>query len=135
MPIYPTPDQFAVLAKADIEGPVQMLNLLQFKERAEYEDGRETTLTGREAYALYAEQMIPFVEAGGGRLVHSAEAHLLVVGDGELEWDLVGIVEYPSKEAFLALVQRPEVAEFSVHRTAGLAHQLLVACSATAGLS
>ena len=128
MPIYP-------LAKADIEGPVQMLNLLQFKQRAEYEDGRETTLSGREAYALYAEQMIPFVEAGGGRLVHSSEAQLLMIGDGELEWDLVGIVEYPSKEAFLALVQRPEVAEFSVHRAAGLAHQLLVACSATPGLS
>ena len=108
MPIYPSEEQFRALASASFEGPVQMLNLLKFKERAEYEDGRETNLTGREAYALYAEKMIPFVAEHGGRLVHSSEPHLLMIGDGGLEWDMVGIVEYPTKEAFLEIVQRPE---------------------------
>jgi len=30
--------------------PINMLNLLKFKEKAEYEDARETSLSGAEAY-------------------------------------------------------------------------------------
>lgn len=129
MPIYPRPDQIKALLESDSEGPVAMLNLLEFKERAEYEDGRETDLSGREAYALYGRQMAPFVASKGGRLLHSSVPRRLVIGDGELEWDAVAIMEYPSKEAFVAIASAPEVAGFSVHRAAGLARQLLVACS------
>ena len=46
MPIYPRPDQFEALMKSDLEGPICMLNLLRFKPKAEYEDSRETDLTG-----------------------------------------------------------------------------------------
>ncbi len=130
MPIYPRPDQIQALLRAELDGPIAMLNLLKFKERAEYEDSRESDLSGREAYQLYGQQMAPFVESHGGRLLHSSVAHLMMIGDGELEWDMVGIMEYPSKEAFTKIVGAPEVAEFSVHRTAGLAHQLLIACTA-----
>ena len=130
MAIYPRPDQIQDLLEAKLTGPVEMLNLLKFKERAEYEDGRETSLSGREAYQLYAEKMVPFVTGKGGRVLHTAEAKLLMIGDGGLAWDMVAIVEYPSAEGFAKIIQEPEVAEFAVHRTAGLAHQLLIACSA-----
>ena len=43
MPIYPNPDQIQALLKSDLEGPIAMLNLLKFKERAEYEDGSRRT--------------------------------------------------------------------------------------------
>lgn len=131
MAIYPRPDQLQGLMQASLSGPVAMLNLLKFKELAEYEDGRETALSGREAYQRYAEQMVPFVVARGGRVVHSSEAQRLVIGDGDLAWDTVAIVEYPSQEAFAKIIEAPEVAEFAVHRSAGLAHQLLIACSAS----
>lgn len=134
MPIYPRPDQFEALMKSDIEGPICMLNLLVFKQRAEYEDGRESELSGREAYGLYGALMKPFVESKGGHLHHTSSAHLLMIGDGELEWDAVAIMEYPSRQAFVEIATAPEVAEFGVHRSAGLAHQLLVACSEMAGL-
>jgi uncharacterized protein (DUF1330 family) len=130
MPIYPRPDQIQALLRAELDGPVAMLNLLKFKERAEYDDGRESDLSGREAYPLYGQQMAPFVASHGGRLLHSSAAHLMMIGDGELEWDMVAIMEYPSKEAFTKIVGAPEVAGFSVHRAAGLAHQLLIACTA-----
>ena len=130
MPIYPRPDQIKALLESDLEGPIDMLNLLKFKERAEYEDGRETKLSGREAYQLYGADMAPFVASRGGRLLHSSNARALMIGDGDLEWDMVAIMEYPSKEDFVKIATAPEVAEFGVHRTAGLAHQLLVACTA-----
>ena len=129
MPIYPRPDQIQALLQSDLSGPISMLNLLKFKDRAEYEDGRDSDLSGREAYHLYGQQMAPFVESQGGRLLHSSAALLLMIGDGELEWDMVAIMQYPSKQDFAKIVGAPEVAEFAVHRTAGLAHQLLVACT------
>ena len=130
MPIYPRPDQIQALVASEMTGPICMLNLLEFKELAEYEDGRETSLSGREAYQLYADQMAPFVVSKGGVLLHSSAAHLLVIGDGELEWDAVAIMQYPSTKDFTMIAGAPEVAGFAVHRTAGLAHQLLVACAA-----
>ena len=130
MPIYPRPEQIQALLESDLQDPICMLNLLKFKERAEYEDGRETDLTGQEAYQLYGEKMRPFVESHGGRLLHSSAAHFLMIGDGDLEWDMVAIMEYPSKEAFVKIASDPQVAEFGVDRAAGLAHQLLVACTA-----
>ena len=129
MPIYPRPDQFEALMKSDIQGPISMLNLLSFKQKAEYEDGRESDLSGAEAYALYGQQMKPFVESKGGTLRHSSAAHFLMIGDGDLEWHAVAIMEYPSRAAFVEIATAKEVAEFGVHRSAGLAHQLLVACS------
>ena len=131
MAIYPRPDQIKALLESDFEGPVCMLNLLKFKERAEYEDGRETNLSGREAYQRYGEQMAPFVESNGGRLLHSSAARFLMIGEGDIEWDMVAIMEYPSKADFVKIASAPDVAKFAVHRTAGLESQLLVACSAT----
>ena len=124
----PQPEQIQTLLEGPKEAPVVMLNLLKFKEHAEYEDGRETNLSGRDAYQLYAERAVQFMTADGGRLVHSSETRLLLIGDGELEWDMVGILEYPSIEKFMKLLESPEFAEFGVHRSAGLAHQLLIAC-------
>ena len=129
MPIYPNAAQFEALMKSGLDGPIDMLNLLKFKDRAEYEDGRETDLSGREAYMLYGEKMQPFVESNGGKMLYGGAAQLLMIGDDDLEWDMVAIMQYPSKAAFVKIATSPDVAEFGVHRTAGLDHQLLVACT------
>jgi hypothetical protein len=47
------PDPSAIKPFIETEGTVCMVNLLKFKEQAEYADGREASLTGREAYNLY----------------------------------------------------------------------------------
>ena len=49
------------------EGPIYMLNLLKFKEKAEYQDGQSSQLTGADAYALYAAEVSKIlVKLGGG---------------------------------------------------------------------
>ena len=107
------------LNNCDIEGPVYMLNLLSFKEKAVYLDGRSTELTGRQAYKLYGEQMIPFVTQCGGRLIFSGDPQFWLlgsfketilssgVGQRGVLWDSVAIVEYPSKEVFVSIVSDP----------------------------
>lgn len=126
--VYPKGAQLAALMAAPHDGPIVMLNLLKFRAKAEYKDGRETTLSGRDAYMLYGEQMAPFVEARGGRMRFTGVIAGLAIGEvGEL-WDIAAMMEYPSAKAFVEIATSPEVAGFGVHREAGLAGQLLIPC-------
>ena len=127
--VYPAAEQIMPLA-SDSSGPVVMLNLLKFHERAQYRDGRADAVSGREAYMRYAAAMQPIVEGAGGRFLFSGDVQGLVIGAVEELWDLVGIVEYPSRAEFFRIATSPEVHDIGVHREAGLAGQLLIPLTA-----
>jgi uncharacterized protein (DUF1330 family) len=77
------------------KGPVLMLNLLKFKE-----DG------GMESYMAYSEAVAPMLEKVGGDVFYSGlPAERLI---GEEQWDLVALVRYPSRGAFLDMVTSDE---------------------------
>jgi uncharacterized protein (DUF1330 family) len=126
MAMNPTSEQFTEFIEKAPAGPIRMLNLLKFKEKAVYKDGRKTDLTGRATYEKYMDEMTKMVEADGGKLVFGAETNVLVIGEGELEWDMVGVMEYSSLEGFQKILATPAYAEIHHHRDAGLAHQLLI---------
>ena len=115
-----------LLASAD-PGPVVMVNLLRFRERAVYADGRETSLSGLEAFMIYSGLMKTIVEGFGGRFLVSALLDRLVIGSGEMGWHRIGLVEYPSRAVFAQVATSPAVHEAAVHRSAGLEGQLLIA--------
>ena len=104
--------------------PFVMVNLLKFKEKAEYADGRATELSGAEAYAIYGEAVRKLIAGLGGRAIYGGAVTGLMVGEVEELWDVVALVEYPSTDAFRKMVQSPEYQEIHVHRDAGLAGQL-----------
>lgn len=106
-PEPPSEEGFADLTGRIDEGPVTMLNLLAFKP-----DG------GRERYAEYGAAVLPLLEKTGGRLVFQGEASPVVLG-GE-SWDLVLLVEYPTRRAFLEMIQSPEYQEIAHLRTEAL---------------
>ena len=120
--VEPRPEQIQGFLAS--EGPVCMVNLLKFREKAAYPDGRDPELGGREAYARYASVMRGLVEEAGGRFVFSARVEGLLLGDVEQLWDAVGIVEYPSAAALLKITSSPSFQEIEVHRVAGLEGQL-----------
>ncbi len=124
--LYPNPEQIMPLATDETPGPIAMLNLLKFRERAEYRDGRADDISGREAYMRYAAQMQRIVEAAGGRFIFGGDVAGLVVGTVEDLWDVVGLVEYPSRAEFFRIATSPEVQAIGIHREAGLAGQLLI---------
>ncbi|HPG24667.1 MAG TPA: DUF1330 domain-containing protein [Myxococcota bacterium] len=126
--VQPRPEQFARFAACRPEGPLYMLNLLKFKPRAEYADGRESDLTGEQAYGLYGAAVTKLIEAMGGGPVWFGRANALMIGDGDLEWDAVGIMMYPSFEHFTDMIRSEAYQAVHVHRDAGLAHQLLIHC-------
>lgn len=126
--IYPKGEQLAALLANTGDGPIVMLNLLKFRDRAVYKDGRESALSGRDAYMLYGEQMAPFVLARGGKLHFTGAIGALVIGEVGALWDAAALMEYPSAKAFVEIATSPEVAGFGVHREAGLEGQLLIQC-------
>jgi uncharacterized protein (DUF1330 family) len=132
--VYPSPQRIASLAATSSSGPIAMVNLLKFRAKAEYKDGRSETITGQEAYMRYGAEMRKIVERAGGRFMFAGRVDGLVIGEVEELWDAVAVVEYPSLAKFQELVMspRPEMQAIGVHREAGLAGQLLILTTATA---
>ena len=124
--VYPTQEQFRALLESDFTGAVCMVNLLEFKSQAEYEDGRSTDLTGADAYGLYGEQMRGYVETKGEKFLYLGSCAHLMIGSVDGLWDKVAIVKYPSKEECVTIAAAPEAAGFGIHRAAGLKGQLLI---------
>ncbi len=120
--VHPEADQIKDFVTT--EGPVCMVNLLKFHEKAQYPDGRDPELSGREAYFRYGSEMRKLVEASGGRFLFSSKINGALLGRVEDLWDAVGIVEYPSARALLEIASTPEFQAIEVHRVAGLAGQL-----------
>jgi len=129
MPIQPTRTQIEQLAASPSEQPVVMLNLLRFKDRAE---GIDEGVSGLEAYQRYARAVVPFLEGVGGRVLLSGNAHETVIGPQDREWDMVLMVEYPSRKSFLKMSTNPDYLKIHEHRAAALADSRLIATEALA---
>jgi uncharacterized protein (DUF1330 family) len=129
MAIAPSPEQLTALLERAPDGTLYMLNLLKFRERAEYADGRDSDLSGAEAYAVYGQAVVKMLGDMGGRIAWAGFPNTLVIGDdGDGDWDQVAIVAYPSVDAFVEMTGSAEYQEAHVHREAGLESQLLINC-------
>jgi uncharacterized protein (DUF1330 family) len=122
--VVPTPEQIKELAEEGHDRPIYMVNLLKFKEKAEYEDGRETELTGQEAYGIYGTEVVAHLGKVGGKPVIGGQVTGLRLGVVEELWDVVAIAMYPNRKAMLTMITSPEYQKSAVHRAAGLAGQL-----------
>jgi uncharacterized protein (DUF1330 family) len=139
MPIEPDEQQFAEvagIAGGEADGPVVMLNLNRYRERAEYEGevpgGLSTDVSGREAYIRYAAVAVAVLARLGGRILWQAESKLSVVGDDTDRYDEIVAVWYPSLAAFVALATDPGILAARAHRVAGLERAALIGCESGA---
>ena len=132
--VYPNDDQMTGFLQPGPEGPIDMVNLLKFKDKAEYPDGRETQLTGQEAYRIYAAGVSELLPKFGGGGMFSARVERLMLGEVEDLWDVVAIARYPSRQAMMDMMASEEMQEIGVHRAAGLAGQLNIETVDATGL-
>jgi len=132
--VYPNKEQIKGFMEPASEEPICMVNLLKFKEKAEYEDGRDTDLTGREAYALYEEGVKKLLQEIGGGIGFEGDVERLALGEVEELWDVVGLAVWPSRGVMFEVMQSPEMQAISVHRSAGLAGQLNLETTGFQGL-
>ncbi|MBJ65495.1 MAG: DUF1330 domain-containing protein [Rhodobiaceae bacterium] len=122
--VSPTDEQMKGFFEGDVDTPIYMVNLLKFKDKAEYEDGRETNLTGAEAYLIYGQEVQDHLKKVGGEAIFSGRVERLMLGEvGEL-WDIVAIAKYPSRKAMIEMIMDADYQESEKHRSAGLKGQL-----------
>ncbi len=101
----------------DPGGPMWALNLMKYRAVAEYEDGRETTLSGAEADDVYAphEQLA----AVGSRILLVAPVVHQLVGDDTV-WDRVAIAQYATRMALIEMNMRDDFQDAHEHKEAGM---------------
>ena len=109
--------------------PIQMLNLIRLKPKAEYPEGHPDhgkDLSGFDAYRAYGRTTAHIFARLGGRQVWAGKPQVMVTGPGSEAWDIAFIAEYPGGEAFIEMVRDPEYRELVKHRTAGVADSRLL---------
>ena len=113
--VFPAPEQAAAFFGAPEDGPFVMVNLLTFKARAEYPDGSESELSGREAYARYGAAVQSCLALVGGTSLFAGAVTDLMLGEADELWDMVALAQYPSRAAMLTMVRSPEYQAIEKH--------------------
>ena len=141
MPIEPTQEQIETIAAragGSDDGPVVMLNLNRYRERAAYEGevpgGVSGDVSGREAYERYGEVAQSTLARVGARIAWYSRPEQTVIGDETDRFDEVIAVWYPSRSAFVELATAAEVLPALAHRRAGLERAALICCEPGIGL-
>ena len=111
---------------ADEDGPVYMVNLMKYREKADYTDGTELNISGREADDLYAP--IGPLAAIGASMVFLAEVDTQLLGDAPM-WDRIAVVRYPTGRSFIDMQSRTDFKEKHVHKEAGMAETIVMGCT------
>ncbi|MGD8681056.1 MAG: hypothetical protein PVJ33_11860 [Lysobacterales bacterium] len=128
--LNPTDVQGARLFSKAGAGSVTMLNLLRFREEADYSACPELApperCTGREAFRRYVDHTLPLLERSGGELVLLADADRWFIGPEDEHWDQVMLVRQHSLQAFLAFASDEKYLAGLGHRTAALADSRLL---------
>ena len=122
--IDPTKEQFARFRELQRAGPIHMLNLVRLRVNAIYPDGRSAT--GKEAYRAYARESIDVFRRLGGKQHWIGRFELTLIGPTEERWDRVFIAEYPSVDAFVAMIRDPVYREAVKHRQAAVEDSRLI---------
>jgi uncharacterized protein (DUF1330 family) len=128
--IEPSTQAIRALRERAIDGPVEMLNLLRFRETADYAASPELAptrpITGKQAYDRYSEHTMPRLAEVGAQVVNLGFGGAALIGPADERWDLVLTVRYPSVDAFLGMTSNPDYLATVGHRTAALEDSRLV---------
>lgn len=112
-----------LLRQSSDNGPVTMINLIKYRTHSLDGDG-----TGREAYARYTKPVQKLVEARGGRVLWAGPvAEAVLQEGGDVDWDWAILVYYPSRAAFIDMVESKEFLEANEHRRNGVEKHVIMA--------
>ena len=109
--------------------PIVMVNLMQIKPNAEYEDPKLNNCSGLEAFARYTSESAEVRKNVGADLVWSGKGLQMPIGPIEKNWDMVAMVRYPSAAAYLTMRATEAYQAARVHRRAALFDSRLIMTS------
>lgn len=127
MTTYLEPSQETAMALfgRQISGTVVMLNLLRFRDVADYSAHPELApavpISGAEAFDLYIAGTLPHLTASGGELLFMGAGGPFFIGPATERWDRAMLVRQSSVEAFIAFAgNEAYLTDVIGHRTAAL---------------
>ena len=107
------------------DGPILMVNLMKYRERAAYVDGTDGGVSGKEADDRYAPTDV--LADIGAQVALFADVDAQLLGD-EPRWDRIGCVVYPTRRSFIEMQSRPDFQERHVHKEAGMDTTIVMGC-------
>lgn len=107
------------------DGPIWMVNLMRYRERAQYSDGNDHGRSGREADDEYAP--VDILHDIGAEITFVADVETQALGNGPA-WDRLAVVRYPSRRSFIDMQLRKDFSERHEHKAAGMAATIVMGC-------
>ena len=127
--VDPSRENFDAFKALPRDTVIHMLNLVRFRDRAEYPADHANAgkgLTGREAYAEYGRTSGPVFTRVGGSVVWRGKMEAMVIGPADKQWDLAFVACYPNAGAFLEMVTDPDYKMAVVNRQAAVLTSRLI---------
>ena len=122
--LEPTQAAGRALISRRIAGSVLMLNLLRFREIANYSATPDLApvepISGAEAFNRYIAETLPHLRASGGELLLLCEGGPFLIGPDDERWDMMMLVRQRSVDAFIAFATNADYVAGLGHRIAAL---------------
>nr|WP_315153454.1 DUF1330 domain-containing protein [uncultured Flavobacterium sp.] len=122
--LMPTQEAGRKFVMRQIQGSVVMLNLLRFRDIADYSDNPELMpkepVSGKQAYQLYIEHTLPFLIKSGGEILFMGKGGDFLIGPSSERWDEVLLIKQNSVNSFIAFESDKDYMKGIGHRTAAL---------------
>jgi hypothetical protein len=131
--LEPTQESGRAFVMRKMTGSIVMLNLLRFRETADYAASPElapsTPISGAAAFERYIEHTLPYLRESGGDLLFLGSGGQFLIGPPDERWDLAMLVRQQSVESFLAFASHEAYLAGIGHRTAALEDSRLLPLS------
>lgn len=127
--IDPGPENFAAFKALPRGEPIHMLNLLLYRDAAEYPVGHEHAdkgWSGRRAYEEYGATSGPIFRRVGGQILWRGAFQCMVTGPNERAWHDGFVAQYPNAGAFFEMIKDPDYQLAVINRTAALVDSRLI---------
>lgn len=122
--LEPTMEAGRALFMRGIKGHITMLNLLRFREVADYSAtpalAPSSSISGEAAFRRYIDHTLPHLTASGGELTFLGAGGPWFIGPDVERWDMAMMVRQHSLEAFMAFASNAAYLAGLGHRTAAI---------------
>ena len=108
------------------DNPIVMVNLMNVREVAKYEDRTFPSCSGYEAFTRYTKDSSEVREQSGAKLLWSGKAHQMPIGPREKIWHMIALMWYPNAQAYLRMNAKKAYQAARVHRRAALYDSRLI---------
>ncbi|MFT8644989.1 DUF1330 domain-containing protein [Gluconacetobacter sp.] len=131
--LEPTQEAGRTFVQRDLAGPVVMLNLLRFRDVADYSGHPGLTpsrpISGAEAFDRYIEHTLPFLRETGGDILFLGRGGPFLIGPAAEHWDLAMLIRQANVASFLSFASHKAYRAGLGHRTAAVEDSRLLPLS------